>query len=603
MCGLVLNKGMTKKRVVQKTQLPIVIGRHMRADINLFFNMDRTTLLTYMEEMLKIMTDEQHGKVFRKLKVLRSRSQVSDRSIDWQKIPRRHVSLCILYDGAEFSGLTAQAHMPYTVENCIFMALKSASLIPSDASLQDVRFSRSGRTDKGVSGTSQVISLFIRSSGRAPESLGFLKAGSEIPLLTDISLARDIHNSEMALKDDNAAHGELPSADDVLANIPSSKVTDVNMRPITSYHRSDMPFDDTLEIDYVSSLNGRLPHSIRVMGWAPVDFNFCARHSAHARQYRYVFGPVGTLNIEAMARACNYLIGFHDFRNLCKPVVANVQTFVRVIYECRLDLDGEPYHPDAASNTSSEEQSVEPSAKSALINPCLASLRKRLAALSDNEASASATHDPPTRFTPPENIRKKTLSLFVKGNAFLYHQIRCIVSILIHIGANLEPPELILRLFDTRRYPGKLVYNYSPGETLIFSGASYFSPRLPRFYISDKAYQHLRRSLSVSQLRFMAGQTLFGQALQQIAEMYKETDASKWFDEPHCHVLSYSTLQTNVFNELYRDYTEGNCILRSFGKYKRIENRKMGPNIDKLLAEKQALAGGADSDVAGLSED
>lgn len=46
-----------------------------------------------------------------------------------------------------------------------------------------------------------------------------------------------------------------------------------------------------------------------------------------------------------------------------------------------------------------------------------------------------------------------TCVLTIKGNAFLWHQIRYIVSILLLIGQKKEEPELILNLLDVLHNP------------------------------------------------------------------------------------------------------------------------------------------------------
>jgi len=79
---------------------------------------------------------------------------------------------------------------------------------------------------------------------------------------------------------------------------------------------------------WVRGVNALLPPSIAVLWAAPVDAEFHARYSAHARSYRYVLinrpvrpalaaGRVGwfhaPLDIAAMQAAAQHLIGEHDF--------------------------------------------------------------------------------------------------------------------------------------------------------------------------------------------------------------------------------------------------------------------------------------------------
>lgn len=79
---------------------------------------------------------------------------------------------------------------------------------------------------------------------------------------------------------------------------------------------------------WLMGTNANLPKDVSVLWVQPVDDNFHARFSAHARHYRYVilnrptrpallvkrvtweFKP---LNVELMQAAANYLLGTHDF--------------------------------------------------------------------------------------------------------------------------------------------------------------------------------------------------------------------------------------------------------------------------------------------------
>lgn len=65
--------------------------------------------------------------------------------------------------------------------------------------------------------------------------------------------------------------------------------------------------------------------------------------------------------------------------------------------------------------------------------------------------------------------------LTIKGNAFLWHQIRYIVSILLLIGQKKEEPELILNLLDVSNNPRyiKFVCDFSFYRNLVFRKPDY----------------------------------------------------------------------------------------------------------------------------------
>ncbi|EMS67986.1 tRNA pseudouridine synthase 3 [Triticum urartu] len=75
---------------------------------------------------------------------------------------KRLIALKIMYFGQRFYGFASEAHTEPTVESEIFKAIERARLLVG--SREDSCYSRCGRTDKGVSATGQVISLYLRSN-------------------------------------------------------------------------------------------------------------------------------------------------------------------------------------------------------------------------------------------------------------------------------------------------------------------------------------------------------------------------------------------------------------------------------------------------------
>lgn len=149
-----------------------------------------------------------------------------------------------------------------TIESHLFNALIKSCCIPSR---EESNYHRCGRTDKGVSAFSQVISLDIR--------------------------------SKLEPQDQHKLNEELL---------------------------------------YCKLLNRLLPKSIRCVSWAPVANEFSARFDCKSRTYKYFF-PRGNLDIEAMDKAAKYVMGNHDFRNLCKMDVANgVVNFTRSIDDAKV---------------------------------------------------------------------------------------------------------------------------------------------------------------------------------------------------------------------------------------------------------------------------
>ena len=163
------------------------------------------------------------------------------------------------YLGWDYHGFMIQENTINTIEHHLFEALIKSCCIESR---ETSNYHRCGRTDKGVSAFSQVISIDIRS--------------------------RLIPENQCNLEE------ELP---------------------------------------YCKLLNRILPKNIRCIAWCPVPNEFSARFDCKCRIYKYFF-PRGNLNLALMNEALTYMIGSHDFRNICKMDVANgVVNFNRTIRE------------------------------------------------------------------------------------------------------------------------------------------------------------------------------------------------------------------------------------------------------------------------------
>ena len=154
------------------------------------------------------------------------------------------------------------------------------------------------------------------------------------------------------------------------------------------------------ELRYVLILNRILPPSIRVLAWSPVSNDFSARFNCKRRHYKYFFNsltlPSPPLNLDRLQDAASRLVGEHDFRNFCK-------------------LDGSKQIERYGRRIDCAEISV---------------LRKG------------------------DTIRDGTghlgdlYVLDLVGSAFLWHQVRHIMAILLLIGHDLEQPSVIDALLN-----------------------------------------------------------------------------------------------------------------------------------------------------------
>uniref|UniRef100_A0A6M2DIV1 Putative trna pseudouridine38/39 synthase isoform x1 n=1 Tax=Xenopsylla cheopis TaxID=163159 RepID=A0A6M2DIV1_XENCH len=256
-----------------------------------------------------------------------------DKQYNFNENLKRHILLKFYYLGWDYNGYAMQENSTKTIEHHIFKALIRARLIESR---QTCNYHRCGRTDKGVSAFSQVISLDIRS------------------------------------------------------RLSPEEQSDPNLK--------------CSELNYCHILNRLLPDEIRCVAWAAVkDKDYSARFNCKMRTYHYYF-PRGKLNINAMQDACKLLIGSHDFRNLCKMDVANgVVEFVRTVKNAEIS--------------------------------CLTQLCE----------DAECGYD--------------MMVFKITSKAFLWHQIRCIMGILLLIGNENEEPSIITELFDIEKNGCKPQYS------------------------------------------------------------------------------------------------------------------------------------------------
>lgn len=174
------------------------------------------------------------------------------------------------------------------------------------------------------------------------------------------------------------------------------------------------------EIDYCTLLNRVLPADIRVLGWAPVPVDFSARFCCVHRTYRYFFDAKG-LDLAAMHAAATKLIGEHDFRNFCKMDVTSVQSFRRLVQDARILEVGD------------WQWAV------------------------DTHGGGLPTSVP----------KQRLCCLQIQGQAFLWHMVRCIMSVLLAVGRGQEDVRVVDDLLDIARFPAKPHYSLASEHPLV----------------------------------------------------------------------------------------------------------------------------------------
>ncbi|KAF9977402.1 tRNA pseudouridine synthase 3 [Actinomortierella ambigua] len=173
------------------------------------------------------------------------------------------------------------------------------------------------------------------------------------------------------------------------------------------------------ELAYLNMLNRLLPPDIRLLAWAPVKPTFDARFDCLWREYKYFF-PRGFIDIDKMRAASQKFLGLHDFQNFCKyDASKTITVYDRTIMEISI----EPVRDYEFAHGTNPEGVLDPS--------------------------------------------RQFFELRLKGSAFLWHQVRCIMSVLFAIGQGLEEPEVIDTMFDLEKCPAKPSYDMAADLPLV----------------------------------------------------------------------------------------------------------------------------------------
>ncbi|KAL7507097.1 hypothetical protein ACHAXN_004300 [Cyclotella atomus] len=341
-----------------------------------------------------------------------------------EKHRTRHVALQFSYDGTDFTGFAQNIgkEEDNSVEKALFAALEKTRLL-LDPSLIDF----STRGDAGESGATkekedvrvhangQVVAMYLRSA---------------FPIGAKLST-------------DAKQPGELLQEDDLPKNSLDCLECYVQRRNKKVKQNDDttqLEFKTVTEYDYPRILNNILPPSIRVLGWCPVSPEFSARFSCSRRTYRYFF-PRRNLDLDAMADGLCKMIGRHDFRNLCKMNCEQVYNFERMVVSAKI---------------------ISPQAQYKIIEVD-----------DDNGCRGKWSKCVPNSDDPKSRSPRDMIYVEVIGQAFLWHQIRCIMAVLFLIGRGLERPEVVDELLDITKNPAKPSYDMASENALVLQDCAF----------------------------------------------------------------------------------------------------------------------------------
>ncbi|KAK9339982.1 pseudouridine synthase [Lipomyces starkeyi] len=171
--------------------------------------------------------------------------------------------------------------------------------------------------------------------------------------------------------------------------------------------------NDERELSYITMVNNLLPLDIRIYQVClhPPD-NFDARFSCVARHYKYFFVSRNrSLDVDSMRTAAKMMLGAQDFRNFCKiDGSKQITNFNRYILHADITRVNHQFRVDG-----------------------------------DDEVYV----------------------FDLKGTAFLWHQVRCIMGVLLLVGQGLEKPDIVEKLLDVKQYPCKPIYDMASDTPLV----------------------------------------------------------------------------------------------------------------------------------------
>lgn len=391
--------------------------------------------------------------------------------MDPNKFATRFIALKLAYLGKRYNGFEYQCSgLQSTIEEELWKALVKACLIfpnpekPNEVDWNCCEYSKCGRTDRGVSAFGQVVALRVRSNKLAKER-------GKQPPRQQKQVAREAGKEGGG---EDAQMGGTPAAEEAK---PEEKE-----EAEEEEEEDDEPLPVEQEIQYARILNRLLPPDIKIYAWSPnPPPEFSARFSCRERQYRYfftqpAFQPLpsflennnsdgrtqgkqehpeadgssdnnnsnarpkpreGWLDIDAMREAARHFQGVHDFRNFCKVDASKqITNFTRRIFEADIvEVDG----VDTAV-------------------PYLSSPQFRDA----HHAPGGGDGDGDGAVAYP-----KVYYFHVRGSAFLWHQIRCMVAVLFLVGQGLEDPSVVAALLDTARHPRRPAYVLAEDTPLV----------------------------------------------------------------------------------------------------------------------------------------
>ncbi|XP_071519766.1 uncharacterized protein [Panulirus ornatus] len=375
--------------------------------------------MSYEELQAKVQVLEEHNK---KLTQLLSRSPMQPAVLQDEKLekrknikniacyPKRQVLLKIVYLRWDYQSCASHEEIQKTVEDKLLQALLRIGLIEAP---ETSKFHRFGKTNEGFNPFDQIVSIVLRS--RLNSGLGVIPFERNGVTIKEEQIDEDVDNEDFA----------------------------------------------EYEIKYTELVNEVLPSDIRVVAWCPIKTGYSAKFDRPICTYRYFF-PRGSLNIKMMNEAAQHLLGRHDYINLYKrDTVKGMNCLYRQIHSikvtpscCNQAEDGSRSFCDSIGHVRIHTQTEN---------------ENEIETESDDDARENWSQDCGKSFHNKKHssqvgvkrrkhARKRTVNsdgydmyvITIKGQDFLWFEIRKIMAMLFHVGEGQGTPDAILELLDVK---------------------------------------------------------------------------------------------------------------------------------------------------------
>lgn len=272
----------------------------------------------------------------------------------------------------------------------------------------------------------------------------------------------------------------------------------------------------SLAVDYMKMLNHHLPSDIQILAASNVSSDFDARFSCTYRTYKYFFLKKD-LDIELMEKAAQLFVGSHDFRNFCKISVESVHS-ERSLTRRIVHIKIRPVFQITASNSSKNDENS------------------------------------PSR---------ELFEIEICGFSFLWHQIRCMTSILFLIGKKLEDSSIITDLFDINKYPSRPQYPIASEKPLV---------------LFDCGFEDIKWQYNATTSSNLGSNTqkiknyFFGDSIEDVC-----VHSMDLFDESMISMAMYACFKNNVVNQSFVPF-----FMKSF-----VKNENLNSEIFETKPSKQ----------------